>query len=79
MADLSVGDAESSPSVDKVSLFDRLFSESSNQQTPPTPSGFVQTPFGLSMEQFRAAGKSFLPGEGMFSLLMPMVTVLVYI
>jgi hypothetical protein len=59
-----MADAESSPNTDKISLFDRLFNDNSNQQSPPTSSGFIQTPFGLSMEQFSATAKAFLPGEG---------------
>lgn len=58
---IDMADAESSPKADKTSLFDRLFNDNSS---PPSSSGFIQTPFGLSMEQFNATAKAFLPGEG---------------
>lgn len=75
MTDLSVADSESSPKVDKISLFDRLFND--NSQMPPTTSGFLQTPFGLTMDQFAAGKHQMMSGEG--SLLLIILTVKEYI
>ncbi|KAI6170498.1 hypothetical protein M3Y97_01146400 [Aphelenchoides bicaudatus] len=70
MTDLTIADEDSSPKSDKVSLFDRLFNDTSSAQAPPTSSGFIDTPFGLSMNQFPSG---FDPSLFMFSTV-PQIT-----